>query len=561
MVGEEGYTVEIRIPFQSIRFANTDRVEMGIIFERNITRYSAAGTYPPLDPAKGGNFLTEMQPMSLEDIERSMLLEVLPAITYSQRSELDEDKLVRSQEENDVSLTLKYGIKSDLVLDGTVNPDFSQVESDVGQIDINLRSPLFFPEKRPFFLEGREHFNFAGPSSYNPLQTVVHTRNIVNPLAGVKVFGKLGGRSTIASIVARDDSPVGGDNFGEYADFAIFRYKHALEEDSFIGGFYTGRERESGYNRLLGADGQYRLNRSSMLGMHAFFSRTVQDKLSRREDGHAVGADYKYGTRDLRINVMVLDISEAFSTETGYLLRKGVSTARVDIRPKFYPDGGILQRIDLGGATKHTRDKFSHIWESYNLVSLAFTMPRNTHINARFNYSTEVFLGEEFDTSRVRFSGRSQIDKKLFFSLSVDQGSAIFYSADPYQGESQNVSASLRYQLSDKLEATVDYTFSKFVREADNQPIYDYAITRGRLTYQVNKYFFIRGILEYNSFHNELMTDFLASFLYIPGTVVHFGYGSLYERIAWRDGSYISADRFMESHQAIFFKASYLWRL
>ena len=90
---------------------------------------------------------------------------------------------------------------------------------------------------------------------------------------------------------------------------------------------------------------------------------------------------------------------------------------------------------------------------------------------------------------------------------------------------------------SDKLEARVDYTYSNFTRELDQERIYDYAITRGRLTYQANKYLFFRGILEYNSFRKDLLTDFLASFLYIPGTVIHFGYGSLYESIAWRGGT------------------------
>ncbi len=107
----------------------------------------------------------------------------------------------------------------------------------------------------------------------------------------------------------------------------------------------------------------------------------------------------------------------------------------------------------------------------------------------------------------------------------------------------------------------MDYTYSNFTRELDKERVYDYAITRGRLTYQFNKYLFFRGILEYNSFRKDLLTDFLASFLYIPGTVVHFGYGSLYERIAWREGRYIPADRFRESQRGLFFKASYLWRL
>ena len=130
-VDEEGFNVEIRIPFKSIRFASSDRVEMGIIFERNITRYSETGTYPALDPARGAveeAFQTQMHPISYESIEHSRLFELLPAVTHSQRRVLEQNELVKAKDRNDVSLTVKYGISSDLILDGTVNPDFSQVE-------------------------------------------------------------------------------------------------------------------------------------------------------------------------------------------------------------------------------------------------------------------------------------------------------------------------------------------------------------------------------------------------------------------------------------------------
>ncbi len=563
-VDEEGFNVEIRIPFKSIRFANADRVEMGIIFERNITRYSETGTYPALDPARGAvveAFQTQMHPISYEGVEHSRLFELLPAVTHSQRSALEENELVKAGDQNDVSLTVKYGITSDLTMDGTVNPDFSQVESDAGQVDINLRSPLYFPEKRPFFLEGNEYFNFAGPNLYDPFRAVVYTRNIVNPIAGVKVSGKLSGKNTIASILARDELPIGGEVVGDYADFVILRYKRTLKDDSYIGGFYTGKERENGYNRLAGGDALFRVNQSSTLGMHAFASQTTRDRLNRREDGHAVGATYNYNTRNMGVGLSALDISENFRTETGYLVRPGVTNTRLWLGPKFYPDNDVIQRIDLEGATGHTRDRFSGIWESSNFVELRFVLPRRTTLSGRYGYATEVWLGEKFDTPGVSFNGQSQITRNLFFQVSLRQGGAIFYSTDPYQGDSQNLTASVRYQASDKLEAQLDYTYSNFTRRSDKERIYDYGITRGRLTYQFNKYLFFRGILEYNSFRKDLLTDFLASFLYIPGTVVHFGYGSLYERIDWREGRYVPADRFRESQRGLFFKASYLWRL
>ncbi|UCD25403.1 MAG: hypothetical protein JSW51_05670, partial [Gemmatimonadota bacterium] len=90
--------------------------------------------------------------------------------------------------------------------------------------------------------------------------------------------------------------------------------------------------------------------------------------------------------------------------------------------------------------------------------------------------------------------------------------------------------------------------------------IYDYPIVRGKLTYQLSKYLFFRGILEYNDFRKEILTDLLASFTYIPGTVVHVGYGSLHDRTEWRDGDYVPSDEFRQMRRRFFFKASYLWR-
>lgn len=562
-IDELGYTVEVRIPFKSIRFANKDPVEMGVIFERSVSRLSLGSTYPPLSPEKGASgeaFQTQMHPIIYDDVEHYRLFELLPAVTHARRDHLQENDLVSAGDQTDLSLTATYGITSDLILDGTLNPDFSQVEADAGQIDINLRAPLFFPEKRPFFLEGSEYWNTAGPTRYDPLRAVVHSRNIVNPLAGVKVSGKMGPKNMLATLYSRDELS-SWNGVGEDADFAIFRYKRGLRGDSYLGGFYTGKERRGGYNRVLGLDGLFRTGRSSTLGYYALVSRTVEQDTASREDGHALGVDYNFANRNWDVGLTALDITEAFRTEIGYMNRTGVSRARAYVGPKLYPSSGFIQRIDPSVLTEHTFDKFSGIWESHNWLEARFVLPRSSSFALQYSRSTEVFLAEELDTSGIQVEGSSQVTKELYFNVSLTQGGAIFYSEDPYQGDRQSVSAAIRYQPSDKLDARVDYTYSNFTRRSDDLRIYDYAITRGRLTYQVNKYLFFRGIVEYNAFRDQLLTDFLASFTYIPGTVVHFGYGSLYEKIEWRDGVYHPFDHFRESRRGIFFKASYLWRM
>ncbi len=558
-IDEEGYTIELKIPFKSIRFSHKESVEMGVIFERYISRRTEAGTYPALDPAHGPNFLTQTRTIIFQGIKHYTLFEIIPAATYSRRSEIEEGNLTSAENAGDLSLTAKYGITSRLILDGTYNPDFSQVEADAGQVDFNLRYALFFPEKRPFFLEGLEKFNFGGSHSGDPLQAIVHTRTIIDPLAGIKLNGKIGKKNTLASIYALDKLPDTEEE--DYAHFGIVRYKRALAKDSFLGGFYTGRERKSGYNRVFGFDGQLRINPSSIFGYHALISQTKVNDISSREDGHALSLHYLYNTRDWVVMLGLQDIAEEFRTETGYITRTGITRFRSGLLKMFYPESKIIRRIDPMIHSFHIRDKLSGIYETYNALDLRFLLLRNSIIQFGGRYSTEIFLDKKFNTSVARIIGQSQFTKQFYFSLYYTYGKKIRYIAEPFQGSGNDVSLAIQYLPSEKLHLEWSLIYSDFFRDSDSGKEFDYTIIRSKNTYQVNKYLFLRGIVEYNSFRKRLMTDFLASFTYIPGTVIHIGYGSLYEKLRWEDGEYIRADNFLETKRGFFFKASFLWRM
>lgn len=152
--------------------------------------------------------------------------------------------------------------------------------------------------------------------------------------------------------------------------------------------------------------------------------------------------------------------------------------------------------------------------------------------------------------------------KQLFISVAYRKLKAIYYDPiSPYQGSNARVSVSMIYQPSEQFEANGSLSYSGFHRESNDQEVYKYLISRLKLTYQWNKYLFFRGIGEYNDYRKRLLTDFLASFTYIPGTVIHLGYGSLYEKTQWSNGSYTDSDAFLETQRGFFFKMSYLWRM
>jgi hypothetical protein len=376
---------------------------------------------------------------------------------------------------------------------------------------------------------------------------------------GFKLNGRIGDKNTVATIYAMDELPE--EQPENYAHFGIFRYKRALANDSFIGGFYTGREREKGFNRVFGLDGQFRLNKSSLFGYHGFLSATRPDEESTRTDGHALGLHYMYATRDWVIMLGLQDISKDFQTETGYIARLGITRFRSGIMRMFYPQSDIIKRIDPIVHSTQIRDKYSDLYETDNSFDLRFLLLRNSIIVLGYRYSNEVWLDERFNTSGGRFIASSQITKQFFLSLRYFYQKKIRYVANPYQGRGNDAIASLKFLPSEKLHLELSFVYSDFTRDADSQREYDYTIIRSKNTFQVNKYLFFRIIVEHNSFRKRLMTDFLASFTYIPGTVIHVGYGSLYEKIRWENGDYRPANDFLETQRGFFFKASYLWRL
>ena len=565
-IDNEGYSIELKIPFKSIRFSHREPVEMGVIFERYISRKSEAGTYPALDPKWGHNFITQTRPLIYENVKHYRLVEVLPAVTYANKSSIDQGKLKSAQDKGELSLTGKYGITSRLVFDTTINPDFSQVEADAGQVEFNQRYALFYDEKRPFFLEGRENFIFGGHTAGDPLWAIVHTRTIVNPVIGLKLTGKIGKKNTLASIYALDELSQGQQQ-GDYAHIGILRYKRALSQDSFIGGFFTDRELEGSSNRVLGSDGQVRINKSSHVEFHGFYSSS--NNAGNTDDGYALGLKYYYLSRDWHTVARLHDISLDFNTDVGYLTRTGITRMRVGVIRFLYPKSNFIKRIDPLLNNQFIYDKESQQWENNNAFFVTFLLSRSSNIRQGYTYSQEIFLGDKFNTSNISLNGNSQFTRQFYFNFFVRYGKRIRYRVNPYQGKGSTVSAGIVYQPSEKFSSTLSYTFSDLDRNDNNDRVFDYTIIRSKNTYQFNKYLFFRIILEYtpidifedNYRSRELTSDFLLSFTYIPGTVIHLGYGSLYDKIKWQNLGYVESNRFLETQRGFFFKMSYLWRM
>lgn len=564
-----GYEVEMAIPFKSLRFASRSRVVMGFKFARNISRKSEEADFPEYSPSRGAA-IAQFQDIELEGIQGTRIREALPAVTASRAQPRQGPAGPREPWNTNLGLTLKYGITSDLVFDGAFHPDFSQVETDAGQIDINLRSALSYPEKRPFFAEGPDPFDFAASPDDTPLVDVVHTRNIADLVLGFKLTGKIGAGDKITALYAQDGFPkdeaaAAGDEAGasHNADFGIFRYQRSLKNDSYLGGFYTGRGWAGAANHVVGGDGRLRLSNAGVLEFHGLQSYAKARGVSRSADGHAVGALYTCSTRRFNAQAGLFDVSRDFRTDVGYLTRTGVTIIPIFARWTFHFPSGWLQKLEPYYWGQQIRDAFSGLWESFNVISLRATMPRQTEISLQGWAATEVFAGKRFSRNAVRLQGQAQFWKALYLECDARRGNYIYYdSAAPYQGRGTRFSLGVMFQPTDSLSSGLDITFNDFYRTADDRKIYDYSIFRNRTVVQVNACLFFRGIVEYNTYWKRINADFLASFTYIPGTVVYFGYGSVYEKTRWqeREDRFAPADSYALQRQSFFFKASYLWR-
>jgi hypothetical protein len=557
-VNDEGYAVECRVPLQSIRFPGKETITLRVAIFRQITRSSEQFSFPPMYADKG-SILKQSQPVSVSGWKYKRVIELLPALTHSTRQSAAQGKMQTDEKNTDFSLTGKVGLTSDLTLDGTYNPDFSQVESDAGQIDVNLRYELFYPEKRPFFLEGNDIFQFAGNVEEGPLATVVHTRTIVNPIFGMKLTGKLGRKSSLATIYALDDLP--DDPIDEHPDFTIARYKFALKEDSYIGGFYTGKEYGKGFNRVVGADGRFRLTQTSIADFHLFGSFTQRNGNTETLSDHALGLHYQYGTRNVILDLGYQDISKNFQVDTGYVTRTGIRRFSAFAMYRIYPKSKFFQRIEPFYWSFHLYDTEHKMFETVNLFTLRFWLPRSTQFRVDTLIANEVFAGKRFGRGGVGFQTTSQITKHIFWSLFYRYTGTVYYDPeDPYQGYGSRFGGYLQYQPIEKLSFILNVSYIDFFRESDKQKIYDYAIIRSRNTFQINKYLFLRAILEYNSFQDRLTLDTLISFTYIPGTVIYAGYGSAFEKVEWDGFDYRDSENFHQTQRGFFFKVSYLWR-
>jgi hypothetical protein len=404
----------------------------------------------------------------------------------------------------------------------------------------------------------------------NTVGAVVYTRTIADPLLGLKLTGKIGRQNVLSGIFALDEFP--GDlaseegdleRAGRNASFSILRYKRQMGQDNYVGGFFTNRSFAGDRNTVGGIDGRWRLNKTSFLEYSALGSFSRDETAAKDEQGHYLGLRYNFGNRHWNVELGAFDLSENFRIDTGYVTRTGITMVPTLVMYSFYPKSKFLQKLDTYWWSYHLLDKPSDLFETYNHLVLRLNMPRQSQVRFDAILGNEVFADRRFSLSGWRVRGTTQILKQLYLEGGYRRSGRIYYDEEaPFQGKGNTADLYLQYQPFDKLSASLGLSYYDFYRSSNGEKVYDYTIWRGRTTLQVNRYLFFRAILEYNNYWKTINADFLASFTYIPGTVIYAGYGSAYEKVKWsnEDRDYFPADDYLQTRKSFFFKASYLWR-
>ncbi len=566
----EGYDVELRLPLTSFRFKSGAFVDMGVLFWRRVSRLGVSVSWPEVQAGK--SFIERHALMRLRDLKQPLTLELIPTATWSlQKTRATPDSWNGTTSDPDAGISAKYGITSAITVEGTVNPDFSQVESDAFQVEVNQRFPVFYSEKRPFFMEGMGTFELAGAGGDGNMRTAVHTRVIEDPMWGAKSAGTAG-RATFAVLAAGDDAPgrqAAGEPpnpfLGERKKYFIGRGQWSLGPASYVGAILTDSELGGGYNRVAGSDVSLkRGDHSASATFLASTSRAAEG--GQQKDGLAGQAFYAYETKPLMFLTQLEHYDTDFQMDTAFLRQTGVTQGWSFLAPSFYPDAkknGWLKRVVPFVFTKYGKDRVQGGNTWFVLPGIRVHTTRQGFFRLDAGWGEEAWAGRVFPTRQLQTFGGAQVFRWLNLFAYFRLARSIYYDeVEPYSGHERNLNLELSLQPSARFNQSASWSRVVFDRADDGTNVYTVDVLNTRTTFQISRELALRAIVQYDSSRRQVLTDFLASWELLPGTVAYAGYGSLVEKRGWSGVQWTDEPplAYRTTQRGFFFKASYIHR-
>ena len=568
----DGFTAEVAIPFKSLRYPPREAAsphQWGLQIARIIGGNDEADVWSPTSRDIAG-FLPQMGVLEgMTDLSRSHNIEILPTFTAIRFGSLD--RATGQFRDNDLSpeggVNFKYGVTSNLTADLTLNPDFSQIESDLPQIEVNQRFALFFPELRPFFLEGAEIFSI--PASI----TAVHTRTIVDPFYGAKLTGKVG-QTTVGLMYANDQAPGNVEDptdpvFDQAAQTFVGRVRYDLYPESHIGTIFTDRELLDGHSRLVGGDSNFRLGNTHSVAFRAM-GTDHQHLDGLKTTGYLLDAVFRKRGRNLRYSMASYALSPDFKTDVGFVRRTDQRFTSGSGGYRWWPDSWLRNwGPEFVYGRNHSFDGI--LQDETGDVGLNLAFANNIFVAGNVSREMERYEEIDFFKTRSRIFGRVDTSRRVGLAIEYRRGDRIFFDpGNPYLGYESGTSAFINLRPVSRLQSTININTNRFTdpRHGDKE-VFDVKIYRALTTYQFTDRLLFRHISEYNTLDKTLDLNFLCTYRVNAGTVVYVGYDDHYQQAdlieATVDGDDMAQQLFhaterRRTNRAVFLKLQYLFR-
>ncbi len=585
-----GYVVWMAIPFKSLRFSPAREQSWGIILYRGILRENEDDFWPGISRSVEGRLAQAATATGLESISPGRNMQFIPyGVLRSFRALDTRDPAVPRFDHRDAEfrggIDSKFVLHDNLVLDVTANPDFSQVESDEPQITVNQRFEVFFPERRPFFLENSDYFK-------TPLD-LFFTRRIGDPQFGARLTGKVGPYSL--GILATDDRGPGNrvpDNdplAGERSTFAIARVNRDIFGQSSIGAIYTDWvfPAADAFNRVGGIDSRLKFNPNWTGNFQAVTSST-QNQDGGYEAGPAYRAEANYSATHLNYDATYNDISPGFTTNAGFVNRVDIRQIGNSLDYRLWPETGSVLFWGPSLLTDHVWSHDGTRLDALYSPTLVFRLKGQTFLNfspytdfrERLRPRDFPFLPQDQDYHEHNYmisAGTSYLPKATIQAY-YQRGTGVNFvpPADqpPVLASEDIVNLLLSFRPISALKIDNTYLFDRLRDRSSGAAIFNNHIVRSKWNWQFNRQLSLRLILQYTAtLANPALTsletskqfngDFLITYLLHPGTAIYVGYNSDLQNLLLDSaaGTVTGARTgYINDSRQFFVKASYLFR-
>jgi len=579
-ITEEGYVVEMAIPFHQLRFpSGGEELTWGFDAVRFYPRSDRVRiASQPMDRGVSCYLCQISKATGFEGASAGRNIELVPTLTAGrtdEREDIPEGDLQDGSAETELGLTAKWGITPSLTGNLALNPDFSQVEADVAQLDVNNPFALFYPEQRPFFLEGADIFS-------TPLDAVF-TRNVADPLWG----GKISGKQSIHGLgvfVAQDQVtnllfPGSEGSDSESFDFktidSVLRYRRDFGNASAIGALLTGREGDNYHNRVAGVDGLYRITDTHSLRFQALGSQSLypddiaedydQPMGSFSDQAYLLG--YSHDSRNWRGWARYQDIGEDFRADMGFMPQVDFREGSTGFEHNWWgKEGDWYNRIELGSELERKEDQTGQLLHQEWRVWTGAGGPLQSFVWLNLSLAEQGYEGEIFDTNAVRTFFRIQPSGMFSFDMFARIGGQVDFD-NVQQGDAVRLVPNIRLNLGRHVQTELRHTYEQL--DVEDGRLFTANLSQLRLVYQFNIRTFVRAIVQYTDIDrdlslyddpedvdaktNQVFSQLLFSYKVNPRTVLFLGYSDN------REGD--ENNDLLQEDRSVFLKIGYAWNL